>query len=43
MYDNGKDVQIIWYCPEDDEDILDSGEEYAENVNMPFKIVEIPT
>ncbi|MDA3955016.1 MAG: DUF1987 domain-containing protein [Bacteroidales bacterium] len=40
--DEGKKVKIIWNYIEIDDDMLDSGKEYAEIVNIPFeyKIIE---
>lgn len=37
MYEEGKDVLIRWYYPDDDEDMQDAGEEYAEIVEIPFE------
>ena len=34
---NGK-VKLIWYHDEDDEDIMESGEEFTEKLNMPCEI-----
>lgn len=36
----GKEVRVIWYYEEDDEDMLDLGEEFSENVDIPFEIIE---
>ncbi len=38
MYANGQDVSIHWYHDEDDEDMKEAGEEYAEIVEVPFEI-----
>lgn len=35
------DVTIYWYYEEDDEDMLEAGEDYDAIINIPFKIVEI--
>ncbi|MBN1599636.1 MAG: DUF1987 domain-containing protein [Bacteroidales bacterium] len=35
----GNKVQVIWYYEEDDEDMLDLGEEFSENVDIPFDII----
>ncbi len=40
-YENGYDVEVKWYAVEEDEDIIDAGEEYAENVNLPFEIIKV--
>ncbi len=39
IQESGKKVQVIWYYEEDDEDILDLGEEFSENVDVPFEII----
>ncbi len=36
MYESGKDVLIRWHFPEDDEDMEEAGEEYADIVEVPF-------
>lgn len=35
--ENGSDVLIKWYYPEDDEDMEEAGEEYADIVEIPFE------
>ncbi|MBI9067239.1 MAG: DUF1987 domain-containing protein [Salinivirgaceae bacterium] len=37
MYESGKDVLIRWHFPEDDEDMEEAGEEYADIVEVPFE------
>ena len=32
-----KGAKIIWYYQEDDEEILDAGEEFSEQVDIPFE------
>jgi len=39
MHENGKGVLIKWYFPEDDEDMEEAGEEYADIVDVPFEQV----
>ena len=39
LYENGNDVLIKWYYPEDDEDMQEAGEEYADIVDSPFEQV----
>jgi hypothetical protein len=39
MYENGNDILIKWFYPEDDEDMQEAGEEYAEIVDIPFEQV----
>lgn len=38
--DNGG-VNINWHYEEDDEDMLEAGEDYQAIINIPFKMVEI--
>jgi hypothetical protein len=35
----GNKVQVIWFYEQDDEDMLDLGEEFSENVDIPFEII----
>ena len=37
MYESGKEVLIRWHFPEDDEDMEEAGEEYADIVEVPFE------
>lgn len=39
LYENGKDILIKWYFPDDDEDMEEAGEEYADIVDVPFEMV----
>ena len=39
MKDNGHDVLIKWHYPEEDEDMEEAGEEYADIVEVPFEQV----
>jgi hypothetical protein len=39
MHEGGKEVLIKWYYPEDDEDMEEAGEEYADIVDVPFEQV----
>ncbi|MBS3805866.1 MAG: DUF1987 domain-containing protein [Bacteroidales bacterium] len=39
MYENGNDILIKWHYPEDDEDMEEAGEEYADIVDVPFEQV----
>ena len=34
-------VQINWYYEEDDEDMLEAGEDYDAIISIPFKMIEI--
>jgi hypothetical protein len=35
------DVSIFWYYEEDDEDMLEAGEDYESIIRIPFKMIEI--
>jgi hypothetical protein len=37
--EDGNKVKVMWYYVEDDEDMLDLGEEFSENVDIPFEII----
>ena len=39
MYDAGHDVLVKWHYPDDDEDMEEAGEEYADIVEEPFEQV----
>jgi hypothetical protein len=39
MHEKGLDVLIKWHYPEDDEDMAEAGEEYADIVDVPFEQV----
>ena len=39
MHEKGNDVLIRWHYPEDDEDMAEAGEEYADIVDVPFEQV----
>jgi hypothetical protein len=39
MANNGTKVFIKWFYDEEDEDMLEAGEEYAELVEIPFELV----
>jgi hypothetical protein len=36
---SGKEVVVMWFYEQDDEDMLDLGEEFSENVDVPFEII----
>lgn len=42
MYESGKDVLVRWHFPEDDEDMEEAGEEYADIVEVPFEQISYP-
>ncbi|HUW07549.1 MAG TPA: DUF1987 domain-containing protein [Williamwhitmania sp.] len=37
MHEDGKNVIVKWFYPEDDEDMQEAGEEYADIVDVPFE------
>ena len=39
MADEGLDVLVRWHFPDDDEDMEEAGEEYADIVDVPFEQV----
>jgi hypothetical protein len=39
MHEDGKAVLVKWFYPEDDEDMQEAGEEYADIVDVPFEQV----
>ena len=39
IYESGKEVLVKWFYPEDDEDMQEAGEEYADIVDVPFEQV----
>ncbi len=41
FYSEGKDIVVYWYYKEDDEDMMEAGEEYADIVDVPFEIKEL--
>jgi hypothetical protein len=40
IYDAGNKVTIDWYFHEDDEDMQDAGEDYADIVEVPFNFIK---
>jgi hypothetical protein len=41
MNSNGNEILINWYYEEDDEDMLEAGEDYQSIINVPFKMIEM--
>ncbi|MBP9151878.1 MAG: DUF1987 domain-containing protein [Flavobacteriales bacterium] len=41
MSKNGNEIIINWYYEEDDEDMLEAGEDYQSIINVPFKMIEM--
>ena len=38
---NGKDVEINWYYEEDDDDMMETGEDFADLLGLDFNFVEV--
>lgn len=38
-YAKGRKVEVIWHYRQDDEDMQESGEEFAQDINLPFSLV----
>jgi hypothetical protein len=41
LFHAGKEVLIKWHYAEDDEDMKEAGEEYADIVDVPFEQVSV--
>jgi hypothetical protein len=41
MNSSGSEIVINWYYEEDDEDMLEAGEDYQSIINVPFKMIEV--
>ena len=41
MHKAGKESLVKWYYPEDDEDMKEAGEEYADIVDVPFEQISV--
>ena len=39
VHEAGHKVQVVWFYEEEDEDMLDIGEEFSESVDVPFEII----
>jgi hypothetical protein len=39
IHRSGYDVEIHWHYMEDDEDMIEAGEDYSENIKVPFKFI----
>jgi len=37
----GTDITVNWYYEEDDEDMLEAGEDYQAIIDLPFKMIEV--
>jgi len=38
---SGNEVSVDWHYEEDDEDMLEAGEDYQAIINIPFKMIEV--
>jgi hypothetical protein len=41
IHSKGSQVTINWHYEEDDEDMLEAGEDYQAIINVPFKMIQI--
>ncbi|MFQ3576018.1 MAG: DUF1987 domain-containing protein [Cytophagales bacterium] len=41
LYKNGKEVKILWYYEQEDEDMQEAGEDYSDILGVPFDVLEI--
>lgn len=41
IHKNGKNVVINWHYEEDDEDMLEAGEDYQAIIKVPFQMIEV--
>lgn len=41
IHKSGSSVTINWHYEEDDEDMLEAGEDYQAIINVPFKMVQV--
>ena len=41
MNNAGNEIIINWYYEEDDEDMLEAGEDYQSIIDVPFKMIEV--
>ncbi len=39
--DHGKNIKVKWYYDEDDEDIMEMGEDLTELINLPFELIPV--
>jgi hypothetical protein len=39
MIEEGHEVMVRWHYPEEDEDMMEAGEEYSEMVDVPFEMI----
>lgn len=41
IHKTGNQITVNWYYEQDDEDMLEAGEDYQAIINVPFKMIEI--
>ncbi len=41
IHNKGSQIIINWYYEEDDEDMLEAGEDYQAIINVPFKMIQL--
>lgn len=41
IHKGGNEILINWYYEQDDEDMLEAGEDYQAIINVPFKMIEV--
>jgi hypothetical protein len=41
LHNKGSEIVINWFYEEDDEDMLEAGEDYQAIINVPFKMMQI--
>lgn len=39
IHRSGSEVEVHWHYMEDDEDMIEAGEDYSENIKVPFKFI----
>jgi hypothetical protein len=39
IHRQGYDLEVHWHFMEDDEDMIEAGEDYSENIKVPFKFI----
>lgn len=39
IHRQGFDLEVHWHFMEDDEDMIEAGEDYSENIKVPFKFI----
>ena len=41
LYESAMGTEVNWYYEEDDEDMLEAGEDYQAIIDLPFKMIEV--